>query len=100
MASPQAAVNRAGRALFGVAVAIVLGVGVIVGAASLWFRDAVYIERTLPANQTDVVIERGSTFSQVVAALNGKHVLANPLAPDFTGCGAARPSAESTTTGI
>ena len=80
MASPQAAVNRAGRALFGVAVAIVLGVGVIVGAASLWFRDAVYIERTLPANQTDVVIERGSTFSQVVAALNGKHVLANPLA--------------------
>jgi UPF0755 protein len=80
MASPQAAVNRAGRALFGVAVAIVLGVGVIVGAASWWFRDAVYVDRTLPESQTDVVIERGSTFSQVVAALNGKRVLANPLA--------------------
>ena len=80
MASPQAAVNRAGRALVGVAVAVVLSVGVIVGAASLWFRDAVYVDRTLPEHQTDVVIERGSTFSQVVAALNDKHVLGNPLA--------------------
>jgi peptidoglycan lytic transglycosylase G len=80
VASPQAAVNRAGRALVGVAVAIVLGVGVIVGAASLWFRDAVYIDRALPEQQTDVVIERGSTFSQVVVALNDKHVLGNPLA--------------------
>ena len=80
MASPQAAVNRAGRALVGVAVAIVLGVGVIVGAASLWFRDAVYVDRALPELQTDVVIERGSTFSQVATALNDKHVLANPLA--------------------
>ena len=80
MASPQAAVNRAGRALVGVAVAIVLSVGVIVGAASLWFRDAVYVDRALPEHQTDVVIERGSTFSQVVTALNDKHVLGSPLA--------------------
>ncbi len=80
MASPQAAVNRAGRALVGMAIAIVVGVGVIVGAASVWFRDAVYVDRELPAQQTDVVIERGSTFSQVVAALQGKHVLQHPLA--------------------
>ena len=80
MASPQAAVNRAGRALVGVAVAIVVGVGVIVGAASLWFRNAVYDDRPLPVAQTDVVIQRGATFSQVVSALEGKHVLAHPLA--------------------
>ena len=80
MASPQAAVNRAGRALVGVAVAIVVGVGVIVGAASLWFRNAVYDDRALPPAQTDVVIQRGSTFSQVVSALSDKHVLAHPVA--------------------
>jgi UPF0755 protein len=80
VAGPQAAVNRAGRALFGVAVAIVVGTGVIVGAASIWFRDAVYGDRALPARQTDVVIERGSTFAQVTAALRDKGVLQHPLA--------------------
>ncbi len=80
MAGPQTAVNRAGRALFGVAVAIVVGVGIIVGAASIWFRDAVYVDRALPAQQTDVVIQRGSTFARVVAALRDKNVLQHPLA--------------------
>jgi UPF0755 protein len=80
VASPQAAVNRAGRALVGVALAIVLGTGVIVAAASMWFRDAVYVDRALPARQADVIVERGSTFSQVVAALQAKSVLAHPLA--------------------
>ncbi|HEY0383467.1 MAG TPA: endolytic transglycosylase MltG [Candidatus Elarobacter sp.] len=80
MASPQAAVSRAGRALLGVALAIVVSAGVIVGAASIWFRDAVYGDRALPVQQTDVVIARGSTFAQVVAALQEKHVLRHPLA--------------------
>jgi UPF0755 protein len=80
MASPQASVRRAGRALVGVGVAIVLGAGVIVGAASMWFRDAVYIDRTLPAGQTDVIIDKGSTFGEVVRTLEAKHVLAHPIA--------------------
>ena len=78
VAGPQTAVNRAGRALLGIAIAIVVGVGVIVGAASVWFRDAVYVDRALPAQQTDVVIERGSTFAQVVAALRDEERAAAP----------------------
>jgi UPF0755 protein len=73
-------VSRAGRALLSVAVAIVLCVGVIVGAASLWFRDAVYIDRGLPAKQTDVIIQRGATFSEVVSTLSNAGVLGQPLA--------------------
>ncbi len=80
MAGPQTAVNRASRALLGIAVATVVAVGLIVGAASVWFRDAVYVDRALPAQQTDVVIERGSTFAQVVTALRDKGVLQQPLA--------------------
>jgi UPF0755 protein len=80
MASPQAAVSRAGRALVGIAFATVVCVGVIVGAASLWFRNAVYVDRDLPAQRTDVIIPRGSTFSQVAAALQDKNVLQHPLA--------------------
>lgn len=79
MASPQASVGRAGRALVGVGFAIVIGVGVIVGAASLWFRDAVYVDRALPVKQTDVVITRGASFGEVVATLQHEHVLAHPL---------------------
>jgi UPF0755 protein len=73
-------VNRAGRALLVIAVAIVVATGLIVGAASVWFRDAVYVDRALPAQQTDVVIQRGSTFADVVAALSEKRVLHQPLA--------------------
>jgi UPF0755 protein len=73
-------VNRAGRALVGFAFAIVVGVGVIVGAASMWFRNAVYVDRELPAQQTDVIIPRGATFSEVVSALDQKHVLQHTIA--------------------
>ena len=72
--------NRAGRALVGVAVATILCVGVIVGAASLWFRDAVYIDDALPAQQTDVVVPSGSTFGQVTTLLRERGVLAHPFA--------------------
>ncbi len=80
MAGPQTAVNRAGRALLGITLATIFGVGIVVAAASVWFRNAVYVERSLPAQQTDVIIPRGATFSQVVDALQQKHVLQSPLA--------------------
>jgi len=80
VAGPQTAVARAGRALIAVAVAVVVGAGVIVGAASLWFRDAVYVDKSLPAAQTDVIVPRGSSFADVAAVLRDKHVLAHPLA--------------------
>ena len=72
--------NRAGRALVSLAFATIVGVGVIVGAASLWFRDAVYGDASMPAQQTDVVIPRGSSFGQVAGLLRDKGVLAHPLA--------------------
>lgn len=71
--------NRAGRALVGLAVATVLCVGVIVGAASLWFRDAVYIDDALPAQQTDVIVPNGATFGQVASLLRERGVLAHPF---------------------
>ena len=80
MASPQASVNRAGRALLGVALAIIVCAGLIVGAASMWFRDAVYGDHAKPEHQTDVIIPRGATFSEVVAALQDKGVLQHALA--------------------
>jgi len=73
-------VNRAGRALVGITLAVLVFVGVAVGAAATWFRNAVYVDRALPAAQTDVVIPRGSTFAEVIAALDHDRVLAHPLA--------------------
>src|SRR5579884_1952961 len=42
-------VSRAGRALLAVTVATVIATGVIVAAAATWFRNAVYVDRELPA---------------------------------------------------
>lgn len=80
MVGPQASVNRARRALIGVAVATIAGVGIIVFAAATWFRAAVYVDNALPESATRVIIPRGSTFSDVVGALQREHVLAHPLA--------------------
>ncbi len=80
MAGPQAAVNRARSALIGVALATLVGVGVIVGSASLWFRNAVYADDALPTQTTSVIIPSGATFNGVVAQLEEKKVLAHPLA--------------------
>lgn len=80
MARPQQAVNRARSALIGAALAIVVAAGAIVLVAASWFRNAVYGDRSLPVAQTDVVVPRGATFSDVVGLLRAKHVLANPLA--------------------
>ena len=72
--------NRARGALVSVALAIIVGAGVIVGAASLWFRNAVYAPSGLPAQATDVVIPAGTTFGGVVGILERAGVLAHPLA--------------------
>jgi UPF0755 protein len=73
-------VNRARAALIGVAVAVLVGTGTIVLAASLWFRSAVYDDRSLPAAQTDLVVPRGATFGQIVGLLTDRGVLAHPIA--------------------
>ncbi len=77
--SPQP-LSRAGRALIGVALATVLAAGVIVGVAATWFRNAVYVDRALPAQQTDVIVPRGASFAEVVAVLRRENVLEHPLA--------------------
>ncbi len=72
--------NRLRLALFNSAVAIVVAVGVIVGASALWFRAAVYDDRTLPAAPVSVVVPDGATFGEVAGALESAGVLAQPLA--------------------
>jgi UPF0755 protein len=80
VASPQRSVARARRALIGAVIAIIIGAGAVVAAASLWFRDAVYIDHSLPAQQVDVVVPSGSTFGQVVDQLQRARVVAHPVA--------------------
>jgi UPF0755 protein len=80
VASPQRSVARARRALIGAVIAIIIGAGAVVAAASLWFRDAVYIDHSLPAQQVDVVIPSGSSFGQVVDQLERARVVAHPVA--------------------
>jgi len=73
-------VIRLGRSLATIALAVVLAAGVIVLTASLWFRNAVYGDRALPASSTPVVIPTGSTFGEATALLTAADVLAHPLA--------------------
>jgi UPF0755 protein len=80
MASPQRSVARTASALVGAGLAIIVGVGVLVGAASLWFRDAVYVDRSLPAAKVDVVIPSGASFGDVVGVLQRDGVLGHPIA--------------------
>jgi UPF0755 protein len=61
-------------------IATVLATGVIVGAAATWFRNAVYVDRELPAHETDVVIPSGASFGQVVGVLQRDGVLQHALA--------------------
>lgn len=67
-------------ALVNSAIAIVVAAGVIVSAAALWFRSAVYGDRSLPAAPTDVIVPGGATFGQVASQLSAAGVLAHPLA--------------------
>ncbi len=71
---------RLGRSLATIALAVVLAAGLIVAAAALGFRYAVYGDRAVPANATTVVIPTGATFGEATRRLTSAGVLAHPLA--------------------
>ena len=60
-------------ALLAAAVAIVVGTGA-------WFSNAIYGERNLPQQTTNVVIPRGSTSSDVADVLHRSGVISSPFA--------------------
>ncbi len=72
--------NRVRLAFVNTAIAIVVAAGVIVASASLWFRDAVYGDRSLPPSAVTAVVPEGSTVGDVAASLGAAHVLAHPFA--------------------
>ena len=67
-------------ALFNSAIAMLVAVAVVVAAAALWFRNAIYGDRSLPAAPVSVVVPSGATFGEVAARLQAAGVLAHPLA--------------------
>ncbi|MDP9018924.1 MAG: endolytic transglycosylase MltG, partial [Candidatus Eremiobacteraeota bacterium] len=69
-----------GRAFVSLLIASVLGAGLIVAGAGLWFRNAVYEDRTLPKDVTQLVIPKGATFTDITAQLKTAGVITNPLA--------------------
>ena len=71
---------KARRALVKAAIAIVVAAGVIVAAAGLWFRDAVYGDRSQPAAATTFIVQRGATLGDVASGLQGAGILAHPVA--------------------
>lgn len=68
------------RALINTAIAIVVAAGVIVASAGLWFRDAVYGDRSLPPAPTTFVVPRGATLGDVVSGLQAAGIVAHPIA--------------------
>lgn len=68
--------RKAGTAL----VAFLAAVALSALAAWLWFERAAYGERSLPASETTVVIERGSTGAEVAALLAEKGVIGSARA--------------------
>jgi UPF0755 protein len=73
-------VRRSGRALVNAAIAILVAAGVIVAAAGLWFRDAVYGDRSRPAAATTFIVQPGATLGEVTAGLENAGILAHPVA--------------------
>lgn len=73
------------RALSAFLVLLVLGAGLIVAAAGLWFRNAVYEDRSLPVQSTELTVPKGATFSDITAQLAGAGVIGNALAFKFLG---------------
>ncbi|HEV8020796.1 MAG TPA: endolytic transglycosylase MltG [Candidatus Lustribacter sp.] len=68
------------HALLNTAIAILVAAGVIVAAAGLWFRDAVYFDRSRPEAPAEFVVPRGASFGDVVAGLESAGILAHPTA--------------------
>jgi len=71
---------RASKALLAIFITSVLGAGVIVAIAGLWFRYAVYGDRSLPAQAAHLIVPRGATFSQIASQLKSEGVIRNLLA--------------------
>jgi UPF0755 protein len=69
-------VKRLGLTFAWMAVAIV----VVVGAAAVWFRDAVYGDRSQPAAATVYIVPPGATLTEVANGLQHAGVLAHPIA--------------------
>ena len=72
--------NRVARALLGLIVVCVLGAGIVVALSGLWFRNAVYEDRSRPIASAKLVVPRGATFSDVTSQLEAAGVITNPLA--------------------
>jgi len=60
--------------------AIFVAVIVTVAVAAVWFQHAVRTERSYPAKMTQLVIPKGSTFSEITAQLQNAAVIGDPLA--------------------
>jgi UPF0755 protein len=69
-------VKRLGLTFAVMAIVIV----VVIGAASVWFRDAVYGDRSQPAASTVYIVPPGATLTDVADGLQRAGVLAHPIA--------------------
>ena len=59
---------------------IILAAGVVVGATALWFRDAVYGDRSQPVAPATYIVARGATLGEVATGLHAAGILAHPIA--------------------
>jgi UPF0755 protein len=73
-------VRRPVRALGRAGLAIVVAAAIVVGAAALWFRDAVYGDRSQPVAPTTYIVPRGATLADIATGLHTAGILAHPLA--------------------
>lgn len=69
--------SRAGRALATLLTVCVLAAGIAVAAAGLWFRSAVYEDRSLPEQTTQVTVPKGASFSEITEQLGSAGVITN-----------------------
>lgn len=72
--------SRVARALGAFLVLLVLGAGLAVAGAGLWFRHAVYEDRSLPARATQLIVPKGATFSDISGQLASAGVIQNAFA--------------------
>jgi UPF0755 protein len=72
--------HRLRGSLISAIVAILVAVAFVTFAASTWFKESVYNDRSMPAAATDVTVDRGMTFAEVTRELADRHVIAHPIA--------------------
>ena len=59
---------------------LVLMCAVAAAGTAAWFWNTTYHDRALPANEAHVIVERGSSFSEVARQLAAEGVVGNVLA--------------------